>query len=287
DRDAASVLAHRRHGKYIARAVAAFAACHHPFITLPMTGAEALGHDQIEGLAEGFVSLVAEDPGRRPVPEPDLPRGVGIDDPVGTIRRQPFEKAARQGLVHASPPYRRRLLLTDPGRRRARTGRHRLQTGSADGGAASAATIPSPRWPRPRPPAPRARSAIQRSHRRGSARQRSAPDHARPLRARASRASVPTAARRRRRRARTADRAPPSPSPHRPSPPPSSRSAPRASFRARVRRAISRRDRQIRAPWSSPERRRTDAPYRRAARHRRRSTVATAGRKPAPARAMS
>ena len=72
--------------------------------------------------------------------------------------------------------------------------------------------------------------------------------------ARPSRASAPTTGQPRKPEVRTADRAPRSRSPHLRSQRPSSRSRSRASSRARVPRAISRRDRRIPAPWSSRER---------------------------------
>src|SRR5271156_1311033 len=63
DRDAASVLTHRRHCEHIALTVPALAASHHPVIALPMTVTKALWHDQIEALAKGFGSLIAKNPG--------------------------------------------------------------------------------------------------------------------------------------------------------------------------------------------------------------------------------
>ena len=66
-------------------------------------------------------------------------------------------------------------------------------------------------------------------------------------------------------------------------PPPSSRSASRASCPGRAPPATSRRDRQTRAASSSRAPRRIGARYRRAGRCRRRSTAATAARRPAPA----
>jgi len=98
DRQRTAVPVLCRHAQHI-RLVFGFSRRHDLAITVPVARAEALGDNQIEGLAERFRRGETEDPGRRVIPIKNFPVRTGGDDRIRRgLNKSPYIK----GLIHCS-----------------------------------------------------------------------------------------------------------------------------------------------------------------------------------------